>query len=221
MPVSPRTQEVARATEHTLIRVAEELANVTARLGSTLSVNTVMPSDYPDANAHTLLNDVILRLSNILTELQAAPDTTPVTVQGTVPVSDGGASLTIDGTVAVSNFPATQPISGTVGVSNHPTEMGLPAAQVTDLKSVVVTSLPAEVLATRMLNKKPSEGYAMWFDTTSEAHLYVMEAPVADNELATTFRGVRIPISNGNPLGKVQTVENIAWADRYAASGWA
>lgn len=47
--------------------------------------------------------------------VRAIPSATaqPVSISGTVPVSDGGGSLTVDGAVSVSNFPATQAVTST------------------------------------------------------------------------------------------------------------
>lgn len=64
------------------------------------------------------------------TELRAAPVPVsgtvvvaePVTVDGSVAVSNLPATQPVSGTVAVSNLPATQPVSGTVAVSNQPTQ---------------------------------------------------------------------------------------------------
>lgn len=45
--------------------------------------------------------------------VRAIPSATaqPVSIAGTVPISDGGGSITVDGAVSVSNFPATQAVS--------------------------------------------------------------------------------------------------------------
>ena len=51
-------------------------------------------------------------------QLRAAP--VPISGSVTATVSDGSGPLTVDGSVAVSNFPATQPVSGSVSVSNFP-----------------------------------------------------------------------------------------------------
>jgi hypothetical protein len=72
-------------------------------------------------------------------------------------------------------------------------------------------------LAERMLQRAPAPGYALWLDTTSASHLFVAEAPSADGEAATSFRGIRVALSGGNLLGKVMVAQNFAWADRAVA----
>ena len=67
------------------------------------------------------LTDTQLRASAVpvsgpLTDTQLRA--TAVPVSGTVTITDGSGPVTVDGSVSVSNFPATQPVSGTVTVQD-------------------------------------------------------------------------------------------------------
>lgn len=61
-----------------------------------------------------------LPVSGPLTDVQLRAAAVPVSVSGSVTVSNLPATQPVSGSVAVSNFPATQPVSGAVSVSNFP-----------------------------------------------------------------------------------------------------
>lgn len=70
--------------------------------------------------------------------------TQPVSIAAAVPVTDNGGSLTVDGSVSVSNFPATQPVSGTVtantGLTQPLTNTELRAANVSVIQASTYTT---------------------------------------------------------------------------------
>lgn len=79
----------------------------------------------------------------------------------------------------------------------------------------------ARGLTERMFSRAPMEGYALWLDTADVNHIYIAEAPVAQDGTGVGFRGIRVTKDvAGNPLGKVQILDGFAWNDRTAAA-WA
>lgn len=74
----------------------------------------------------------------------------------------------------------------------------------------------------RMLAKAPAEGYALWLDVlaTTPDHIYICEAPSTTGETTANFRGIRLTLVGGTPLGKVAVADGFAWTDRATAT-WA
>lgn len=77
-------------------------------------------------------------------------------------------------------------------------------------------------LAGRMLAKSPTEGYRLWLDVLAveATRIYIAEAPIAAAEGDATFRGVRLTLVNGKPLGKVEVADGFTWTER-ASAAWA
>jgi hypothetical protein len=76
-------------------------------------------------------------------------------------------------------------------------------------------------LTGRMLAKSPTAGYRLWLDTLSGEpdRIYIAEAPLAAVPTDATFRGVRLTLVDGKPLGKVEVAEGFAW-DSRALAAW-
>lgn len=86
---------------------------------------------------------------------------------------------------------------------------------------LVVRQADVRSLTERMFARAPLAGYALWLDTADVTHIYLAEAPVAQDGTGTGFRGIRVTKDvNGNPLGKVQTLDGFTW-DNRAAEAWA
>ena len=88
------------------------------------------------------------------------------------------------------------------------------------LQSLIDAQGTSSTLSYRMMQKNPQDGYNLWFDTADSNHIYIAEAPAAaDPAIHNTWRGIRITLVSGNPLGEVQTLVNFNWNNR-TAGGW-
>lgn len=141
------------------------------------------------------------------------------------PVVDAGARrLLAEVKAAVEGLPApqtngltdTQLRATPVGVDvTFPGEYPLPQSQVDALTG-------GATLTARMLAKSPQDGYVLWFDTGATDYLYILEAPEGTGAGDTGFRGVRITMVSGAPVGPVEVNDagTLTFTDRATDTGW-
>lgn len=199
--------------------------------------------NFPATQAVSLANDANRILGHVVVDNALA-------ITGGVDITDRALRLlgrvevtnyaSFPDDVTVLNFPSVQNVeladdptrelgvvtlntSTPVTVNNMTTLIAEVDALEEKLQELIDLSTTDADLTARMLEKKPSSGYALWFDTADISYIYTLEAPVATAAGDTGFRGIRVTINAaGYPVGKVQvnTGGTLTWNNRTSDGGW-
>lgn len=95
--------------------------------------------------------------------------------------------------------------------------------QVESKLDALAARIPEPTLTSRMRIGQPAPGYQLWMDLADAAHWYLLEAPLAATAGIIGFRGIRVKLVSGNPVGKVETNEGatLTFNNRKTNGSWA
>lgn len=94
------------------------------------------------------------------------------------------------------------------------------AALEAKLDTVISNQNIATTLTARMKAFQPFDStYRIWVDTSRTDFIYIAENVASAGPTATDFRGIRIPLVDGNPKGETEVNTAFRWSD-FSGGTW-